>query len=177
MGSPIPFHPIPTHPIHPIPDSHSAPEMAPGALLLLLPPQHWWRKVSPLWSSPHGPVLLLEPRGGLHTSIPAVGRLRSLGSSERTLPTEGPRAGKGLGKEENLPSSQQRLLNHWLVAPQETPCHAHLDRHVPREAGQGVPGGCRSTPWHMQPSPGHSCEGRRGGCQQGLCARVCCGHS
>lgn len=91
-------------------------------------------------------------------------RLRSWGTSAAPrgcFPTDGPRAGKGLGKVENLPSSQQRLLNHWLVAPQETPCCAHLERHVPSEvrlsAGREWTGGCRrSTPWHMQPPLGHS---------------------
>lgn len=87
-------------------------------------------------------------------------RLSSWGASaarRRCFPVDGSRAGKGLWKLENMHLSQQRLLNHWLVAPQETPSHAHLERHVPSEArlsaGREWTGGCRRyTPWQMEPT-------------------------
>lgn len=52
-------------------------------------------------------------------------------------PVDGSRAGKGLGKWENLHSSQQRSPDRWLVASQETPRRAHPDRRVPSKAGGG----------------------------------------
>lgn len=92
-------------------------------------------------------------------------RLGSQGTSAAQrgrFPTDGSRAGKGVGKEDSLPSSQQRLLNHWLVAPQETPGHAHLDRHVPSQARQIHPLAHATSSWPQL--------GRRGGCQAALCA-------
>lgn len=102
-----------------------------------------------------------------HPLLPWV-RLRSISSSEKIFP----HGWKELEQQENLHLSQQRLLNHWLVAPQETPSCVYLERHVPSEArppaGREWTGGCRRyTPWQVQPHLRHGWQRKRG-CQKVL---------
>lgn len=99
-----------------------------------------------------------QPSPSSDTAHPLLQRVRPRSRAVRAArprcaPVDGSRAGKGLGKWENLHSSQQRSPNRWLVAPQEAPRRAHPDRHVPREARPAV---ARSGRRPSQPGDGHS---------------------
>lgn len=130
---------------------------------MLVPPKTGGGRSHLFGASPHHPFLLLEPRGHHHISTPPMGEAGEPGnisSSERTFPHGWIQSRERSGEGGELPSSQPRWLNHWLVAPQETPGHAHLDRHVPSEARQIHPLAHATCSWPQLV--------RRGGCQPAL---------